>query len=145
MPATLLMSFDTSLLSAPALDADTESMSTNIHRTEQIASQKKQDEGLHSMESKSLVNNFDLGQLHDRLASLKEIAHKCEFGFGTSLDLILTGERPSLLSVYTGHKKLSYGPPTSIVIQSPSSGEESEDELPLNSNDPAISNKMSAQ
>jgi len=41
---------------------------------------------------------------------MKPLSMKLEFGFGSSLDLNLTGEKPSLIQFYTGSKKLSYGP-----------------------------------
>lgn len=84
---------------------------------------------------------------------MRTLAFKCEFGFGSHLDLVLNSDRPSLISAYSssnsgGQKKLSYGPPTTFVLQPPSSGEESEDELPLPSNfqesSTSNSNKMTA-
>ena len=69
---------------------------------------------------------------------MKPLSMKLEFGFGSPLDLILTGEKPSLLTIFSGNRKLTYGPPTTMVIQPPSSGEESEDELPLPTGDPGL-------
>ena len=74
---------------------------------------------------------------------------KCEFGFGTMLDLELSSDRPSIMKVYAAsHKELGYGPPSSVIIAPPSSGkywvlirkynsliliigEESEEEFPI--------------
>jgi hypothetical protein len=47
---------------------------------------------------------------------MKSLSMKLEFGFGSNLDLILTGDKPSLLTVFSGNRKLNYGPPTSMVI-----------------------------
>jgi hypothetical protein len=86
---------------------------------------------------------------------MRTLSFKCEFGFGSHLDLVLNSDRPSLISAYScsggggGSKKLSYGPPTTFVLQPPSSGEESEDELPLPTNfqesSTNSSNKMTSQ
>jgi hypothetical protein len=53
---------------------------------------------------------------------MRALAMKCEFGFGTKLDLVLTGDRPSLIPAFAGTNKLSYGPPTTFVVAPPSEG-----------------------
>jgi len=47
---------------------------------------------------------------------MKPLSLKLEFGFGSNLDLILTGDKPSLLNVFSGNRKLNYGPPSSFVV-----------------------------
>ena len=82
--------------------------------------------------------------LRETLLKLKPITMKCEFGFGTMLDLELSSDRPSIMKVYAGsNKELGYGPPSSVIIAPPSSGiislinnslsigEESEEEFPI--------------
>lgn len=54
--------------------------------------------------------------------NLKAIASRCEFGYGLTLDLALTSDRPTLIPAFSGPKKLCYGPPTSYVVVPPSSG-----------------------
>ena len=54
--------------------------------------------------------------LRGRLQGMKSLSMKLEFGFGSPLDLILTGDKPSLLQMYSGNRKLSYGPETTMVI-----------------------------
>ena len=71
---------------------------------------------------------------------MRTLTQKCELGFGTILDIVMSNdkERLSLIPAFAGNKKLGYGPPTTLVVAPPSSGEESEDELPIPNNDPVI-------
>ena len=77
---------------------------------------------------------------------MRSLAAKCEIGFGTILDVVLSNEkeRQSLIPAFSANKKLGYGPATSLVIEPPSSGEESEDELLISATDP-VTQKMTAQ
>ena len=54
--------------------------------------------------------------LRNRLQGMKALSMKLEFGFGSPLDLILTGDKPSLIQIFSGNKKLTYGPPTTMVV-----------------------------
>lgn len=63
--------------------------------------------------------------------SMQQLTGKIDFSFGkTNLDEVLNSKWPSLIPIYSANKKLGFGPPTSFVIAPPSSGEESEEELP---------------
>jgi hypothetical protein len=61
--------------------------------------------------------------------SCKHLVAKCDFGFGSGLDIGLAGDRSSLIPIFTSNIKLSYGPATIHVVAPPSSGEESEEEI----------------
>ena len=54
--------------------------------------------------------------LRARLQGMKQLSMKLEFGFGSPLDLILTGDKPSLLQMYSRNRKLTYGPQTTMVV-----------------------------
>lgn len=56
---------------------------------------------------------------------------KIEFDFGSGLDLALNSERPTLIPAFAGKDTIKYGVPTTFIVATPSSGEESEDEIPV--------------
>jgi len=76
-------------------------------------------QGLKTLQQKTCKCTFSLKEVVDlrgRLQGMKPVSMKLEFGFGSPLDLILTGDKPSLLQMYSGNRKLSYGPQTTMVI-----------------------------
>lgn len=72
---------------------------------------------------------------------------RCKFGFGDSLHTVLTSERgddrTSLITAFSKGKQLGFGPLFPTIVEPPTSGEESEDELPINPND-IIASKMTS-
>ena len=57
-------------------------------------------QGLKTLQQKTCKYTFPVKELVDlrtRLQGMKPLSMKLEFGFGSPLDLILTGDKPSLL------------------------------------------------